>query len=140
MEALCPQHDRYSGLLFRTEPILICVCWGERWMEGETGFPEQPGVQLSIPGSRRGERVAGGAGHRKEEQMRCGGRGGGPRAIVHVLRTKGSSGSVCEPPAGCSPATRPHAGRPITDPSPTRNRPPAAGHATAALSQIPAPL
>lgn len=65
---------------------------------------------------KEGERVAGGAGQRKEEQMRCGGRGGGPKAIVHVLRTKGSSGSVCKPTAGFSSLTRPHAGHNITDP------------------------
>lgn len=83
--------------------------------EDEKCIPDKHHVQLFIPGSRRGGEGAGGAGQRKEEQMRCGGRGGGPKAIVHVLRTKGSSGSVCKPTAGFSSLTRPHAGRNITD-------------------------
>ena len=67
-------------------------------------------------GGRKRMRAAGGAGQRKEEQMRYGGRGGGPKAIVHVLLwTKGSSGSVCKPTAGFSPLTRPHAGHSTSD-------------------------
>lgn len=50
-------------------------------------LPDNLHVQLCISGRRRrGERAAGGAGQRIEEQMHCGGRGGGgPTAIVHVL-------------------------------------------------------
>lgn len=75
-------------------PILIRVSYKEGTgcreeeskRRGKKCLPDNLHMQLCISrGEEKGERATGGAGQRIEEQMHCGGRGGGPTAIVHVL-------------------------------------------------------
>lgn len=98
----------------------LCQLLGEMGWEVEGWqkcLPDNHHVQLFITGAEGGgKEVDWRCWAEEEEQMRCRGRGGGPKAIVHVLlRTKGSSGSVCKPTAGFNSLTRPHAGHNITD-------------------------